>query len=125
MDKGSAPSRLIGLRVLLVEDEVVAAMEIARALSLYGCDVVATAGDIESARAAAKEGGFDVALLDINLNGIPSFPVAELLAEKQVPFIVATAYTRLELPSRLQSAPLLRKPFGPRELRDALQDIFD
>lgn len=124
MIKGDASRRLSGLRVLLVEDEIVAAIEIGRVLSLFGCEIVATAADVEAARRAATAGGFDIALLDINLNGTPSYPVADLLAERKVPFIVATAYTGAELPPRLQATPLLRKPFGAAELCEALERLI-
>jgi len=121
--KGTASHRLAGLRVLLVEDEIVAAIEIGRVLSLYGCHVVATATDVDSARRAVTEGGFDVALLDINLSGTPSYPVADLLAERKMPFIIATAYTGLDLPLPLRAVPFLRKPFGAADLRQALEAV--
>ncbi|MSO81175.1 MAG: response regulator [Alphaproteobacteria bacterium] len=85
---------------------------------------LATATDVQATRLAVTEGGFDVALLYINLNGAPSYLVADLLAEEGVPFIIATAYAGLVLPPRLQTVPRLRKPFEAEDLRWVLEELI-
>jgi CheY-like chemotaxis protein len=75
-------------RALLVEDEVLVAMYVEDALSELGYAVTAVASNLAEALALAREDQFDFAVLDINLNGEKSFPVAELLRKRQIPFPV-------------------------------------
>src|SRR5271165_2043073 len=79
-------------RVLLVEDEAMIAMLIEDMLADLGCDVVATAGQLGEAVSLARSGSFDLAFLDLNLRGVPSYPVAQALRERGIPFAFVTGY---------------------------------
>ena len=108
------------LRVLLVEDEALVAMTIEDMLGELGATVVATAGRLEDALDKAGSLAFDVAILDINLHGRPSVPVAELLRQRGLPFIVATGYGDAMLPEPLRAVPVLAKPFQRGDLARVL-----
>ena len=77
---------------------------------------VTSAGHVEQATLLAAEGTFDAAVLDVNLHGKRSYPVADALAARDIPFVFATAYGDMELMRLYPSRPVLAKPFKPRDL---------
>jgi CheY-like chemotaxis protein len=93
-----ACARLQGLRILVLEDELVIALELEDLLGRLGCQVIETVPTIERALRAAERGHADVAVLDVNLHGERVTPVAEALREKGVPFVLVTGYGRERLP---------------------------
>ena len=117
----ASESGLAGRKVLVVEDEARVAMLIGDTLEDIGCEVVATATHFDDAFAKATSLAFDVALLDVNLNGEVSYPIAETLAEQGRAFVFATGYIAAQLPRSLRDAQLLQKPFARRDLERALQ----
>lgn len=112
---------LSGLRILVVEDEWLLATIVEEYLNNLGCEVVGSAARLEDALEKARTLSFDIALLDVNLAGTPSFPVAEMLRERNVPFLFVTAYGLSALPVALRDTPVLAKPFVQDELAKALQ----
>jgi DNA-binding response OmpR family regulator len=110
------------LRVLVVEDTVIVADEIARMARSLGHEVVGPIGALESAMTfasnldSASDSHIDIALLDVNLNGSQAFPLAELLSDRGVPIIFLTGYARESIPGSFQHLPCLEKPFGLDEL---------
>ena len=68
---------------------------------------------------------FDVAILDVNLSGEKTFPIAEALAERGVPFVFSTGSGAGGLPAPLQKTPILQKPFQMRDLERALSAVLD
>ena len=73
---------------------------------------------------AALEGAaFDLAILDVHLNGKTVFPFAAELQSRAIPFLFATAYDQRTIPAAFAGHPVLLKPFGPAELRRALLDL--
>lgn len=91
----------------------------------FGCEVVGPVTTIEHALAALDAGGLDGTMLDANLDGISSAPVAAALRAAAVPFIVATGYGTLALGSdALDDAPRVTKPFSATELKLALAATF-
>jgi CheY-like chemotaxis protein len=111
------------LRILVVEDEMLVAMNIEDMLLELGHDVAGLASRLEPALALASEGRFDAAMLDVNLAGDPSFPVADLLAERKIPFLFATGYGRAGIEERFRHHPILQKPFRAAELAAALASL--
>jgi DNA-binding response OmpR family regulator len=109
-------SELAGLRVLVVEDELAIAMLVEIALQEQQCTVVGPYGSLGEALAAARGESMDVALLDINLAGEMVFPAAEVLAERDVPFLLLSGYGASRLPSDWQHWPVCRKPFNLDDL---------
>jgi CheY-like chemotaxis protein len=113
-----------GKRILIVEDEAMIRMLLADMLEELGYTITAEAGRIEDALAAATTLDFDLAILDVNLNGATIAPVAAALAERKVPFIFATGYELNDLPEGFRDRPALRKPFQMVELRATMESAM-
>src|SRR5712671_793797 len=96
-------------RILVVEDEPMILMLLEYMLGELGYTVAAEAARIEEALEATKNADFDVAILDANLKGEPTSPVADALVARGTPFVFATGYD--ELPKPYRDRPTLRKPF--------------
>jgi chemotaxis family two-component system sensor kinase Cph1 len=109
-------------RVLVVEDALIVANEIARILAELGCEVVGPVGTVQKAEALARTEDVDAALLDINLQNEPVYPAAEILMTNHVPVAFLTGYSRKSLPDRYWAVPCLEKPFSTDELMHVLQD---
>jgi PAS domain S-box-containing protein len=107
-------------RVFLVEDETLVAMMIQDTLRETGVDVVGPYSRVAEAIKAAKAGGFDVAVLDVNLDGEPVYELAELLAARGVPFVFMTGYGRESIDERFADRPVIRKPVDLERLKEAL-----
>jgi CheY-like chemotaxis protein len=112
-----------GKRVLIVEDELMIRMLLEGMLTDLGHSVAAEAGGLDEAISLAKEAEFDLAVLDVNLNGTPVTPVVEILVERGVPFIFASGYGQRGLPEAYQTAPILQKPFQVDALEEAIQAV--
>jgi CheY-like chemotaxis protein len=80
-------------------------------LSDLGCESVTTAATVDQALALMNERVFDVAMLDVNLNGQKSYPVADALAARRVPFVFATGYSDHVTKEGYPGRPVLKKPF--------------
>lgn len=109
-------SYLTGRRVLLVEDEVLVAMLLEDILRDAGCAVVGPVARLCDAVAAARHEQIDAALLDVNLAGQKVFPVAVILAGRDVPFLLLTGYGEAALPPDAPPWPVCTKPFRPSDL---------
>lgn len=108
------------MRVLVVEDEMIIAMMIEDMLLEMGHDVIGVVMRLPQAIEAATGLMFDLALLDVNLDGDRSFPVADILLERKIPFIFATGYGRTGVESLYGEAPIVSKPFTPEDLLRAM-----
>ena len=104
-------SRPQGGSVFLVEDEVMIRMMVADMLDELGYSVAAEAGEINEAIKIAQSTEFDIAILDVNVNGKVITPVAELITARNRPFIFATGYGSSGLPPEFRDRPALQKPF--------------
>jgi light-regulated signal transduction histidine kinase (bacteriophytochrome) len=105
------------LAVLLVEDQILIAMDVEAILEEAGVARVTTAGTIAEAQAALSAGRPDVAILDVNLGQTTSIPLADALARLQIPFAFATGYgDAAVIPDAHRAAPLLRKPYDAAAL---------
>lgn len=110
-------------RVLVVEDEVIVALLVEDMLAELGHEVVGLATSLEEAMRLAGTLAIDLAILDINLDGRASFPVAELLARRGVPFLFATGYAARVLEPEWRHSPILHKPFQVQELRRIIASL--
>ncbi|MBB3656638.1 DNA-binding response OmpR family regulator [Rhizobium sp. BK650] len=113
--------RFSGLKVLVVEDEGMVALMIEDMLHDLGFKVVASVSRLADARAVAAEVEADLGVLDVNLAGEPSFSVAEILRERQIPFIFSTGYGLSGLPDEFADQPLVGKPFSTSELQQTIE----
>jgi CheY-like chemotaxis protein len=111
------------LRILIVEDEMLVAMNIEDMLLELGHEVAGLASRLGPALALARESRFDAAMLDVNLAGEASFPVADLLIERGIPFLFATGYGRQGIEERYRGFPMLQKPFRTADLGTALEAL--
>jgi CheY-like chemotaxis protein len=111
------------IRILIVEDEMLVAMNIEDMLLELGHEVAGIAGRIGPALSLAREGSFDAAMLDVNLAGDTSFPVADILVERGIPFLFATGYGIDGILPEYRSRPVLQKPFRAADLARAIEEV--
>lgn len=113
-----------GCRVLVVEDETLIAVLIEDILAEMGCEILGPIGKLEAALQTAKDGVFDIAILDVTIRGGKVYPVAEELIARGVPFILATGYGDWALPPPLHEKRRLTKPFTAAELEEQVRLLF-
>jgi DNA-binding response OmpR family regulator len=109
-------------RVLIVEDEFLLGFSLLEDLTEAGADVVGPVSTVDEALRIVASESFDLAVLDINVRGEMSFPVADELLARNVPLIFLTGYDADAIPDRLQRLPRLGKPYHPKELASALME---
>ncbi|MDG4878777.1 response regulator [Mesorhizobium sp. WSM4935] len=115
----SAP--LSGLRILVVEDSFLVALDLSDELTDAGCDVVGPAPSVKQALKQIDGIELDGAVLDVNLQGERSFPLAEHLAARDVPFVFLTGYDSTTVfPDQFRDSPRLSKPVDTRLLFEAI-----
>lgn len=114
---------LAGLRVLLVEDEMLVAWLLHDMLADLGCAVVGPAARVAQALAMIDAQAFDAAVLDVNLNGQTSYAVADALTARGVPFVFSTGYAKDRVAQPYRGRPILQKPFHEGELGAALETL--
>ena len=109
-----------GRNILVVEDEPLIAMMLEDFLETLGHTVHATCDSVSSAIGEAEKGGFDVAILDVNLNGEFAWPVAYKLREKAIPFVIATGGHVEPPPPEFSKVPVIEKPYTVDRVTPAL-----
>ncbi|MEA3060678.1 MAG: hypothetical protein QOJ94_459 [Sphingomonadales bacterium] len=108
--------------VLIVEDESLISMMLEDFLDSLGHRVAGTCETVADALARVEEGGFDVAIIDVNLNGERVWPVADRLVAKGIPYILATGGHIEPPPPAHAGAPVLSKPFTLDAIEPALDE---
>lgn len=108
------------LRVLIVEDEALVAMLIEDVLAELGHEVVGVGGRMERALQLAKTAECDLAIVDLNLNGERTYPIAHELRARGVPIVFATGYDAAGVDPEWRATPMLHKPFEPGALEAAI-----
>jgi DNA-binding response OmpR family regulator len=122
----SAPrTGLDGCRILIVEDEMLVSMLMEDILLEFGCVVLGPAARLDAALKAAAEEDLDIALLDVNLAGQRSFPVADVLEKRGVPFIFVSGYGEHGLEAPHNNRPVIQKPFSPESMNAAILDCLN
>ena len=117
---------LRGKKVLLIEDSLIIALDAEDLLDRLGASSVTTESSAVGGIAAVESQRPDIAVLDINLGDHDSVPIANRLAELDVPFIFATGYgEQSQLPDRLKDRPVLQKPYTLASLSRRLGDLFE
>lgn len=120
-----APRLLEGLKILIVEDNLLLAEVTKILLEDSGCQVVGPAGWLQRGLEMAQDKTLDGAVLDINLHGEMSFPIAEALSARGVPFVFVTGYEdRSIVPLAYRSAPRLDKPVADERLIEVMVAAF-
>jgi CheY-like chemotaxis protein len=113
-----------GGSVFLVEDEVMIRMMVADMLEELGYSIAAEAGEISEAIKLAQSADFDLAILDVNVNGKVISPVADLIQARNRPFIFATGYGSSGLPEEYRDRPSLQKPFQIETLARVIENTL-
>ncbi|WP_164863214.1 response regulator [Stutzerimonas nitrititolerans] len=116
---------LAGRRILVVEDELMILMLVEDMLAELGCTSITSAATVEQALALIDEKDFDAATLDVNLHGIKSFPIADALIARCVPFMFATGFGAEGVPARYNEQTVLRKPFRYQDVSDQFQRLLN
>lgn len=118
-------SRLLaGRNVLVVEDEMLVLFAIEVMLEDLGCNSIAAASTVDQALCLIEERSFDAAILDVNLDGQQSYPVADALSARGVPFAFSTGYGRLGLKDGYRERPVLTKPYRTEDLVAAISGVL-
>ena len=109
--------------VLIAEDEFMVATLLEDLLSEAGYRVF-VAATLEAATTLARTEAIEVALLDVHLGRDDSFPLADTLRERGVPFLFASGHGRDALPERFADSPVLQKPYNMQALERSLQGLL-
>ena len=109
------------MRILIAEDEFLVGVHLEEDLRSAGCSIVGPFSTLEMATRASHRERFDVAILDVNLNGDMVFPLADELSARGIPFIFLTGYISADLPERFRKSPQISKPHDPAVLLKEIQ----
>jgi DNA-binding response OmpR family regulator len=108
-------------RVLFVEDEALISLMVEDMLLDFGIEIVGPAATLENALELARDADIDAAVLDINVGGVFTYPVADVVQARGLPVIFSTGYQATVLPERFRGAQVLHKPFDAKSLHDVLE----
>ena len=108
---------------LVVEDEGLVSMLIEDAISDLGLSVVGPATGVRQAMALLRTENPEGALLDVNLGGEAVYPVAELLAQRRIPFVFITGYGKSGVAPAWSNRPVLQKPFMPAQIQNLVRQM--
>ncbi len=111
-------------RIMVVEDEVLVGMLLEEMLGDLGYEIAGMAARLDDALEMARQSTVNAAILDVNLNGGDVFPVADVLAEREIPFIFATGYGQRGIVERYRDRPVLAKPFQRGDLAKTLAEVI-
>jgi DNA-binding response OmpR family regulator len=109
------------MRVLIAEDEFLVGIQLEADLRSAGCSTIGPFNTLQVATQASRRERFDVALLDINLNGTMVYPLADELSARGLPFVFLSGYISADLPERFRQSPQILKPHDPAALMKELR----
>jgi two-component SAPR family response regulator len=124
MAKVPFSTALQGVRILIVEDESILAMDLENRLTREGCEVIGLVSREAKALELLERDRPDAVVLDLNLNGKLPSDLVDALVVRQIPFVIVTGYSKRQFDSpALQGAPRLDKPIKTEDLVRALSDL--
>ena len=109
--------------ILVAEDEMLLAMMLEDRLDASGYRVI-KAARLSRCLELAESASIDLAILDINLAGEESFPVAAVLRRRGIPFLFSSGYGDQDLPAAWRNERILQKPYDSRQLTEALTALL-
>ncbi|AAY37423.1 response regulator [Pseudomonas syringae] len=112
-------------KVLLVEDETMLAMLMEMMLEDLGFATAYHASTLNDGIEYARNGEYDLAILDINIIGGNSFPIAAAIADRGIPFMFCSGYGRLGIPDAWLNRRCVAKPFSAEQLSEALSELLE
>ncbi|WP_395331783.1 response regulator [Novosphingobium sp. BL-8H] len=117
-------SLLAGRRVLIVEDEAIVAILLEDIVEEIGCTIVGPVSKVVHAVAALENERVDAAILDVNLAGEWSYPIADALAARGIPYVFVTGYGEAGIDAAYRSQLVVQKPFTRLSLESALERLI-
>lgn len=108
---------------MIVEDEPIIALVLEEMLETLGCELAGAADSLPEAVELARTTPADVAILDINLSGQPSFPAAAELEKRGIPYLFATGYSSAPF-AKDANAPVVQKPYSLEQIEAGLCDLL-
>ncbi len=112
-------------RILIVEDTAMVVMLLEDVIANLGWEVVGPATRLEQAVRLARAGEIDAVVLDINLDGEMSWPVAAILQDGRIPFVFATGYDGATvIPEQFAGHPVVRKPYSMADIERVLRELL-
>ena len=112
-------------RALVAEDSLLILIALEMLLDLNNVQIVGPASTLAETLALAETGGFEIAILDVNLHGEMIFPVAELLKQRRIPFVFTTGYAPDSvIPPHFRSTPSIQKPYQAGALMVLIEQAF-
>lgn len=125
MSRQTALQEFGGLRILLVEDDLLIAMDMEEVLRDLGCEIIGPFGRLAEALAAGRSQPLDGAIIDLNLRGEMSYPLIEELRRRAIPCVLCSGYVDLpEVRSQLCEIPKLGKPCNHEALVTTMRSAF-
>jgi len=121
----TANGKLRGRRVLVVEDSPLIATVLEDMLQDLGCSVVGPTGNMAFAVDLAKTEAMDAAIIDLNIRGGKVYPVAEVLRDRNVPFLLASGYADWTLREDFKDRPRLTKPYSAELVEQKLLELLE
>lgn len=112
-------------QILVVEDEMTIVLVIEDTLHELGAHVVGPASRLDVALRLAKEASIDAAILDVNIRGGNSYPVADILVERGIPFVLCSGYSNWAIEERHRDRPRLTKPYSAADLRQVVLRLLN
>jgi CheY-like chemotaxis protein len=113
-----------GCQVLVVEDEMTIVLVIEEALAKLGAKVVGPVARLDAALRLAGEAAIDAAILDIHIRGGNSYAVADILAQRNIPFLLCSGYSDWAIEERHRDRPCLAKPYSAEDLQDRVLQLL-
>jgi CheY-like chemotaxis protein len=110
--------------ILLVEDEALIQLMLADMIEELGHRVIATAASVDAGRHLAETGEYDLAILDINLDGFSVAPVADVVVDRGRPLFFLTGYGVAGVPDRFRDKPVLNKPCTQEVLKRTIDFVL-
>lgn len=111
-------------RALIAEDSLLILIGLEMLLESHEVAIVGPASTLAELLALVRQGGFEIAVLDINLHNELSYPAADLLTERGIPFVFTTGYTTDSMPQRFKDTPCIQKPYRPDALMALVEVAF-
>ena len=115
---------LDGRKILIVEDEMLVMMNLEVALEDMGCSSICPVASVIKALSLLNEQNFDLAILDVNLSGEKSYPIADILIARGIPFAFSTGYSDHGDRSDFNCQPILRKPYLARDVAEVVDQLL-
>lgn len=115
---------MTNLRVLIVEDEMTIALLLEEMVEDLGHEVAELAMRLPQALELATTRPLDLAILDVNLDGHMSYPVAEVLEKRGVPYVFATGYGAPGIEPRYRRGVIIKKPYAMDDIRGAIENAL-